>query len=231
MLPERSTAAELMDDAGLGAAEYVRCLRDLAAVNRLTLTHRSTLRWLDRATRTLPAGAALSVLDVACGGGDLLRAIRRWAHRRGLRARLAGVDRNPRSAAVARAASPPETGIAFHTADVFRWEPDEVPDFIVTSQFAHHLADEELARLLCWFEAHAARGWYIADLHRHGFAYCGFPLLARLAFWHPIVRHDGQVSIARGFRRADWERLLEASGLAAEIRWHLPFRLCVGRLK
>ena len=38
VLAERSTAAELMDDAGLGAAEYARCLRDLARVNRVTFT-------------------------------------------------------------------------------------------------------------------------------------------------------------------------------------------------
>jgi len=231
VLAERSTEAELMDNAGLSAAEYARCLRDLATVNRVTLTHGSTLRWLGRATRALPAGATVSVLDVACGGGDLLRAIRRWADRRGLHARLEGIDLNPRSTVVARAATPADAAIVFRTGDVFAYRPDPAPDFIVTSQFAHHLAETELIRLLAWLEAHAARGWYIADLHRHGFAHWGFPLLGRIAGWHPIVRHDGQVSIARSFRRTDWERLLAASGLTAEIRWHLPFRLCVGRLK
>ncbi len=39
------------------------------------------------------------------------------------------------------------------------------------------------------------------------------------------------VSVARSFRRADWQRLLAEAGVAAEIRWRLAFRWCVGRLK
>jgi hypothetical protein len=42
---------------------------------------------------------------------------------------------------------------------------------------------------------------------------------------------DGQISIARGFRRAEWELLLTQAGIKAEIRWHFPFRYCVGALK
>jgi hypothetical protein len=49
--------------------------------------------------------------------------------------------------------------------------------------------------------------------------------------WHPIVRRDGQISIARSFIRADWERLLAAADLRAEIHWHLLFRYTVSRLK
>ena len=230
-LSRRSTAPELMDGEAVSAAEYARCLHDLAQVNRVTFTHRPTLRWLARATRDLPQGAGFSVLDVACGEGDLLRAIRRWAERRGLRAALEGIDLNPRSAVAARAATPPAMAIAYRTGDVFDFAPDPPPDFMVSSQFAHHLTDAELVRFLRWLERHAARGWFIADLHRHALPYWGFRLLARAAGWHRMVRLDGTVSIARSFRRADWARLLAEAGLAAEIRWHVPFRLCVGRLK
>ena len=82
-----------------------------------------------------------------------------------------------------------------------------------------------------WLERHAARGWFIADLQRHWFAYYGFRWLARLAGWHRIVRLDGTVSIARSFRRAEWQALLDRAGVDAGIRWHVPFRLCVSRLK
>jgi hypothetical protein len=88
-----------------------------------------------------------------------------------------------------------------------------------------------VVRFVRWLDGHAARGWFIADLHRHALAYYGFPLLARVAGWHRIVRQDGQISIARGFRRAEWEGLLAASGAAAEIRWRFPFRYTVGALK
>jgi hypothetical protein len=45
------------------------------------------------------------------------------------------------------------------------------------------------------------------------------------------VRYDGTVSIARSFRRADWQRLIAAAGVPAEVHWHIAFRLCVGRIK
>lgn len=227
----RSRLPELMDEAGLDAAIYQRCLADLAALNRLTLTHRPVLRWLARATRKLPPNAAFSVLDVAYGQGDLLRAIAAWAQRRGLNAVLSGIDLNPRSAIAARAAIPAGMQIDYLTGDVFEYAPAQKPDFIVSSQFTHHLDDVEIVRLLQWFEKNAGFAWYITDLHRHPFAYYGFPLLATLLRWHRIVRHDGMVSIARGFRRSEWQALLAQARVPANISWHLPFRHGVSRLK
>ena len=224
-LSVRSTQPEILDETVLDDAEHARCMADLARVNRLTLTHGPTLRFLARAAR---GRSSLSVLDVACGNGDLLRRIRRWADRRGLAATLAGIDLDPRSA---EAATAPAMRIAYRAGDVFADQPAPPPDVIVSSQFAHHLSDPQLVAFLRWIDRHAMRGWFIADLHRHRVAYYGFPLLARAARLHRIVRLDGVVSIARSFRRADWERALAAAGLTAEIRWHVPFRLCVGRLK
>ena len=220
-----------MDLPSTGAEDYARCLRDLAALNWLTMTHRPTLRWLDRATADLPPGAAISVLDVACGHGDLLRAIHRWAARRGLRATLHGIDLNPRATTVATAATPAGMAITYRTGDVFAYRPDPAPDFIVSSQFAHHLAEPALVRFLGWLERYAERGWFIADLNRHWVPYYGFRLLAWAMGWHRIVRLDGTVSIARGFRRADLISALAAAGVDAEIGWHLMFRYGVGRLK
>ena len=230
-LCHRSSAAELMDADGLDAAEYARCLGDLERVNRLTLTHRPTLRWLDAATRDLRPGAALSVLDVACGHGDLLRAIHAWATGRGLCPVLAGIDLNPRSAVAAATATPPGVDIAWRTGDVFDDTPAPRPDFIVSSQFAHHLNDAQVVLFLRWMERHAGRGWFIADLHRHALAYYGFPLLARLMGWHRIVRLDGTVSIARSFRRGEWRRLIAAARVPASVHWRIMFRYCVSRLR
>src|ERR671938_396197 len=126
-LSRRSDLPEVMDDPALPRADYERCLHNLAAVNRVTLTHRPTLRWLDRATRDLPADRPVSILDVACGEGDLLRAVHRWAARRGRAARLEGIDLNPRSALAAAAQTPPDAGIRWRTGDVGALAPDRAP--------------------------------------------------------------------------------------------------------
>jgi len=229
-LSHRSDLSELMDDAALDEATYRLCLRDLSRVNKVTFTHRPMLRWLDAATRALPAGSRISVLDVAYGYGDLLRAIAGWAERRGFVAALSGIDLNPRSAQAARGATGRRQNIDFCTGDVFAYTPQAAPDFIVSSQFTHHLPDDDIIRLLRWMDATATRGWAIADLQRHAFAYYGYPLLARLLRWHEIVRHDGAVSIARGFTRGEWAALVRAAGVPARIAWRVPFRHLVSRV-
>jgi 2-polyprenyl-3-methyl-5-hydroxy-6-metoxy-1,4-benzoquinol methylase len=230
-LSQRSTRAELMDAPGVSRADYNRCLADLERVNRWTLTHRATLDWLGQALARLPRDAPVTILDVACGHGDLLRAIYLWARAHDRQVRLYGLDLNPASTLAAQAATPLQMPIAYRTGNVFEDVPLPVPDLIVSSQFTHHLSDAEVVTFLHWLERHARHGWFIADLHRHAIPYYGFRVLATLAGWHRIVRYDGTVSIARSFRRHDWEHLLAQAGLQAQVRWHVPFRLCVGRLK
>jgi SAM-dependent methyltransferase len=224
-LAVRSDAPELMDADDLDPATYAAVVGDLARVNTVTLARRPTLAFLDRAV----AGRSLRLLDVGFGDGDMLRAIARWAERRGVAVELVGVDLNPRSEAAARAHTPADAPIRFVTGDYADmgggW------DVIVSSLVAHHMTRGELVAFLRFMEANA-RAWFVNDLHRHGFAYRGYPLLARVAGWHPIVRHDGRVSIARSFRAAEWPPLLAEAGVRdAVVRRVFPFRLCVERLR
>jgi SAM-dependent methyltransferase len=231
-LSGRSALPEELDDETTHPDDYRRCMAELAFINRLTLTHRPTLQWLTTATQNLPAGAAFSVLDVGYGDGDLLRAIAHWADERGFKVQLSGIDPNPRSAETAIAATPPwRANIDYQTGDVFYYVPRVPADFIVSSQFAHHLSDDDVVEFLAWIDKSSIRGWHIADLHRHRFAYHGFPILCRLAGWHHITRSDGTISIARGFRRKDWRALLDKAGVRATISWHMAFRFCVSRVK
>ncbi len=224
----RSTETEWMDTEPVPAEEFARCLGDLATVNRLTLAHRPTLAWLSGATRDV---SAFSLLDVGYGHGDMLRAVARWAARHGKRAVLSGVDLDPSSALAARAATPPELAISYHTGDVFDFRPPAPPDFVISSLFTHHLRDAQVIEFLLWMEMVAARGWFVNDLHRHAVAYYGFGVLAALGRWHRFIGHDGRVSIARAFRADDWRRYLARADIAAEVRRKWPFRICVSRIK
>ncbi len=224
----RADVPEQMDDPALPPATYALVMADLAQVNTLTLARRPTLAWLARATKSLPA---FTLIDVGFGHGDMLRAIAVWARRRGIGASLTGVDLNPKSAPVAVAATDPALNIAYVTGDA---ADQPAPDFVVSSITAHHMNDAELTGFLRWMEATAKHGWFVNDLHRSRIAWAGFAVIAMVMRWHPIVRHDGMVSVRRSFRRADWERLIAAAGIdrsAVTIRWVFPFRLCVGRIR
>lgn len=232
-LAQRSHEPEWMDGAEVSPEDYAACIRDLARVNTLTLARRPTLAFIDRLLDAAPAGSVPTIVDVGFGAGDMLRAIARRLARRGRRARLIGYDINPRSAPVAERLTDPESGIAFRTGDAFAWPAGEPLDAVVSSLVTHHMADAEIVRFLRWMEARARLGWLVNDLHRHWFSYHGFRALAGAMRWHPFVRHDGPLSIARSFRRGDWDRLLSQAGLggAAEVRRWFPGRLCVERLR
>ena len=224
----RATDEELMDADDLPAETYAAVVADLARVNTVTLAARPTLAFLDRA---MQGRKTLRALDVGFGDGDMLRRIARWAERRGVAVDLVGIDLNPRSEAAARAHTPAGMPITWRTGDYADlagggW------DVVVSSLVAHHMSRNQLIAFLRFMESEASRGWLINDLHRHGFAHAGFPLLARLANWHEIVRHDGRLSIARSYRPTEWPPLLaEANIVNARIFRAFPFRLCVERLR
>ena len=219
-MQERTTADEWMDDAATTEAEFASALRDLARINRLSLAYRPVLRWLDRLVRETGA-TRLSLLDVGAGGGDFLRVAAGWGERRGVAMALTGLDRSPWAERHAKAAGTPAQWI---TTDLFDLDPARRFDVVTCSLFTHHLRDAELVRFLAWLEARATRGWLISDLHRHWLPW-GFVWGAvRALRMDPMVVHDSTVSIARGFVRADWKRLLAEAGVAAEIRWAFPFR-------
>lgn len=225
-LSQRSSRQERMDTDCADFADYSRCLRDLSRVNVVTFTHRPMLAWLVRQARDLGRND-FSLLDIACGHGDALRRIRS----RFPAARLTGIDLNPWATRAATEATDPAAGIAFINGDAFAYRPEKKFDFIVCSQFTHHLTNDQVVVFLQWLRANAGQGWFIGDLHRHTLSYYGFPLLARLMFWHRFVREDGQISIARAFVAAEWRVLLQRAGLTdqqAFVAWYMPFRLCVG---
>jgi 2-polyprenyl-3-methyl-5-hydroxy-6-metoxy-1,4-benzoquinol methylase len=222
-LSARSTQPEQMDTDCVDFDDYARCLRDLSRVNVVTLTHRPMLAWLAKKARDRPD---FTLLDIACGHGDSLRRIRR----RFPQARLTGIDLNPWAKRAADAATDPADNITFINDDAFAYKPDQPFDFIITSQFTHHLTDEQVVAFLVWLRANAGRGWFVGDVQRHVIAYYGFPILARIMFWHRFIREDGQISVARSFVRADWENYLREAGISkdqADITWYFPFRLCV----
>ena len=224
-LAVRAQAEELMDADDLDPHVYAEVVADLARVNTLTLAARPTLAFLRRA---MAGQQRLRLLDVGFGDGDMLRRIERWAGKHGIAAELVGVDLNPRSEHAARAHTPPGSAIRWVTGDYA--DMGSGWDVIVSSLVAHHMSQAQLVHFLRFMEANA-RAWFVNDLHRHGFPHRGFPLLARIARWHPIVRHDGTLSVARSFRPDEWPPLLAEAGIAdARVFRAFPFRLCVAKV-
>jgi 2-polyprenyl-3-methyl-5-hydroxy-6-metoxy-1,4-benzoquinol methylase len=228
----RSGQAEILDSP-LPPADLAGILRDLARFNGVMQGHRPVLQWLDRAVKDLPPDRPLTLLDIGCGYGDLLRAIRDWAQRRGRAFRLIGIDLSPQVVEVARSVTSATDDIEYHATDIFAFTPSAPIDFVVTSLVAHHLSDQMIVRFLRWMETTASRGWMIYDLQRSIVSFY-FIALAGVALWlHPVVVYDGRISVARALTRREWEARLAEAGLPRamiDLRWFM-FRFAIGRLK
>jgi SAM-dependent methyltransferase len=213
--------------------DFRECLVDLAQVNRLTLSYRPTLRFLDHLIKVQPSSKPLHIVDVGCGGGDMLRHISIWAKRRGVKAALTGIDLNPHAARAAREFSPPNNDIEWITGDAFSYAPPNGIDVVLSSLFTHHLSEPEIVHFLVWMQSTARRGWFVNDLCRERTPFRLFTVLAKVMRWHRFVQHDGPVSFRRSFREDDWRHMLTAAGIdfaAVQVERCFPGRLCVGRL-
>jgi len=223
---------EEMDAADLPPGRYAKVLADLALINALTLAARPTLGFLDRVRARGVGNRPWRILDVGFGAGDMLARIARWGARRGVALDLAGVDLNPGSAPVARARL--GAAVTLTTGD-YRDLAGQGWDIILSSLVAHHMTAAQRIEYLRFMEAEAARGWLVNDLHRRRLPFAGYPLLAALAGVDPIVRRDGQLSVGRSFRPAEWHQMLAEAlpGAAAECRIFrsFPYRLCVEHVR
>jgi len=235
-LERRAQPAELPEwmDEPCSYEEFRDCLVDLAKVNRVTLAQQPTLRWLDSLVAKGGNGRPLRILDVGCGGGDMLRSIAAWAKRRHVTVELTGIDLNPHATRAAREMTAKNLVIEWITGDVYEYSPVGGIDVVISSLMTHHMPDAEIVRFMTWMELVTTRGWFVNDLHRRWIYVELFDGLAKVAHWHRFVKHDGPVSIRRSFRDEDWCRMGAAAGINLDllrIERCFPGRLCVGRLK
>lgn len=225
-------AEEEMDAVELAPARYSNVLADLSRINALTLAARPTLGFLERLRARGIGQRPWRVLDVGFGAGDMLARIARWGDRRGVALDLVGVDLNPKSAPVAEARLGGRAGLITGN---YQDLAGEGWDIVMSSLVTHHMTPPQRAEFLRFMEAETTRGWLVNDLHRQRLPFAGYPLLATLAWVDPIVRRDGQLSVGRSFRRAEWAAMLadalpEVAGDCRIFR-SFPYRLCVERIR
>lgn len=230
-LSRRAYLSEWMDEPST-YKDFRDCLHDLAQLNRLTLAHRPTIRFI--ANVSASHVGPLHIVDVGCGGGDLLRKLEAWARGEGRPVVLTGIDLNPFAARAAREFTPPGSAIRWVTGDAYSYEPDLPIHCVVSSLFTHHLSAPDIVRFLLWMETVTVRGWFINDLYRARFPFYGVQLLAAAARWHRFVRHDAPTSIRRAFDVSDWLQFLAAAQLPQQLVKFTgigPARLCLARTK
>jgi SAM-dependent methyltransferase len=220
LVPTRRRGSEILDDPATDPAVRERSLHDVRQSNVLLGGRRAVLA---EVARLLPAiGPLATLLDVGTGLADIPLAAREWARTNGVTLVVFGVDG---AEILSRLAARTLDGSA--CADV-RDLPfsDASIDVVICSQLMHHFEDREIPRVLRELHRVARRYVIVSDLRRSWLAACGFWLVSWPLRFSPVTRHDGTLSVLRGFTAAELAHHVQlATGQRATIRRHLGWRL------
>lgn len=226
-LTQRIQQAELIDDPSVSFVDFQQTLSQIEAINRRLGSYRPTLKAIAQLIQSRDSKQPLRILDIGFGNGDFLRRIHQWASDQNIEVSLHGVDLNPWAAKAAGLITPTAMNIQYHTSNIFDFKAEAPFDIIINSFFTHHLSNSAIVQVMRWMTANARLGWIINDLHRHWLPYYFITYYVRLLGYNHLVRNDAPLSVARSFKRADWEQSVKVSGLNPnhiEIAWLWPFR-------
>jgi hypothetical protein len=99
-------------------------------------------------------------------------------------------------------------------------------DLVIAAQVVHHFPSEMLTAVIAELHRVARHAVLISDLHRSWLAAAGLWLSSFALDFHPASRHDGVVSVLRGFTPAELQQLVQgATGMQPTVRRSLGWRV------
>lgn len=223
----RSDAAEIMDDFNLEGDILRDALDKIAGINRLLGGNKLTLQGVKQLLKIKAVNKdEITILDVGCGNGDMLRALADFAGKKQLNFKLIGIDANQFTIAHAQQLSLNYPNISYCCADIFEEiKQGRVYDVILCTLTLHHFKDEEIITLMNGFKAQSALGIVVNDLHRSKMAYYLFIGLCFLFGLNQMSKDDGLVSILRGFKKRDLQSYSRQLNFSTYIlKWKWAFR-------
>jgi 2-polyprenyl-3-methyl-5-hydroxy-6-metoxy-1,4-benzoquinol methylase len=222
----RSNAPEIMDDFALEGEMLKDALDKIAKINQLLGGNKLSLLGLRDLIISIPKSQQITIVDVGCGNGNMLRALANFGITNNFNFQLIGIDANAFTVNYATKLSVDYPNIRFSCEDVFSQDFENLKyDVVLCTLTLHHFKDSEIIQLMSVFNANSRIGIVINDLHRSAVAYILFQGLCFIFRLNAMSREDGLVSILRGFKKEELIRFSEKLELKKyKIQWKWAFR-------
>ncbi len=201
-----------MDDPDLDRAEHALALQGLARINQVTCSTR--MLWRSLLSLSQETQQPLSVLDVACGGGDVLLTLAKKGQAAGCNMKWIACDLSPTAIEMtARQFEAAQFPVETYLHNALDPNSHLQADVVFCSLFLHHLSEEHAVELLKSMASRARRLVLVSDLRRSGWGY-------QLAWWgtrllsrSKIVHVDGPRSVEAAFTEQEVQSLAQQAGL------------------
>ncbi len=221
MFKYRHDTKELLDGDQIPTADLYQNLRELDFINTLLGGYAVSLNAL---RKVLPQNNKTVLVDIGSGGGDTLKYIARWNKNKGYDLDLVGIDLKKDCTAYALS-NKHNPNIRFITDDYrnIHLHLEEI-HILHACLFCHHLTEAQIIELIQYAKSQKII-LVINDLERNPIGYYAIKILTRLFSKSYLVKNDAPLSVLRGFKRSEWEGILQKAGAARfEIHWKWAFR-------
>ncbi|MFL3660283.1 MAG: methyltransferase domain-containing protein [Polaribacter sp.] len=221
---KRTDKEELMDDFSIGGDLLIDTLDKLENINRWLGGNAMTVKSLKKVLKNHPKEQELTIADIGCGHGDILRDVAKFGRKNGYKMKLIGMDANPTAIAYANKLSTEFSELSFITEDIFSKEfKERTFDVVLATLFLHHFKEDPLVSFLENTLKQTKIAIVVNDLHRHTLAYYLFMLLS-IFIKNKMIIEDGLTSVLRGFKRKDLVKISQRIQVKSQISWKWAFR-------
>jgi SAM-dependent methyltransferase len=205
LTPPRLRGFEILDGPDVDPEIVARSLADVSKANSLFGGTSSAVDELRESLKDLPRNATL--LDVGTGLGDIPARIRAEAAKQKIVLTTIGLDSAQVLAKACRKALEWSVcGDALHLPFA-----DHSIDIVMCSQVLHHFVGDEALTLLREMNRVARHRVIISDLKRSWISAAGIWLVSFPLRFHAVSRHDGVVSVMRGFTTSELADTVQAA--------------------
>lgn len=222
----RTDDPEIMDDFDLEGDVLKESLDKIAKINQLLGGNKLTLKGVAKLLKKVPDSNLITIVDVGCGNGDMLRKLADFGFENNLNLELIGIDANDFTVNYAIDLSRKYPNITYRCQNIFDKTFGEMEyDIVLCTLTLHHFKNNEITELLTLFNTNSNLGFVINDLHRSPIAYRLFQGLSFLLRLNEMSSKDGLTSILRGFKKRELIAFSENLKFKKySIQWKWAFR-------
>jgi 2-polyprenyl-3-methyl-5-hydroxy-6-metoxy-1,4-benzoquinol methylase len=211
MLHHRSYDKELLDAPDIPRKDLYQNLAELDIINTYLGGHNVSLLGIKKVLKQLNQ-PEIKILDIGCGGGDNLRAIEKKIKQQSVSLVLKGVDLKKDCIEYAQSKMNAASSTRFECCDYRESIDKEWLDIVHAALFFHHFEEKEI---ISFIKTVSSKKRYIIinDLERNPIAYFAIKILTKIFSKSYLVKHDAPLSVARGFKKIEWEKMIKEAGI------------------